>query len=330
MQVNAQTVLGVDVSKAKLDVCLLVGDRPCHRTVQNSPQGFKNLMEWLKEQQAGTIPVCLEATGLYGEDLAEFLYETGYRVSVVNPVRIKAHAGAVMARNKTDRGDAALIADFCRRHELLAWQPAPPQQRELRALVRHLRALVSMRQQERNRLQAGFTSEAVLTMLQQHVAFLTAQIEQLEQQIANHLDRHPDLKAQHDLLTSIKGIGDKTAATLLAEIRDFAAFDSARELVAFAGLNPAHSESGSSLRGKPHISRKGQTAIRAALYFPGISAMHSNPLIKPLCDRLVAEGNPNKVAITAAMRKLLHLAYGVLKTQTPFDPNYLSQQGVCA
>jgi transposase len=316
------------VSKETLDVCLLHKGQTYQGRFANLPEGHQKLLRWLGKRRVRALRACLEATGLYGEELAQALYEAGYQVSVVNPLRIKKYADSQLQRNKTDRLDAGMIADFCRTQELVEWTPPPLEWRELRDLVRHLDNLMTMRQQEHNRLQAGVKSGAVITVLQEHIVFLDDQIEQLTQQINDHFDQHPHLKQQRDLLRSIPGIGDKTAATLLAEVRDFLAFDNVRQLVAFAGLNPSQRTSGSSVRGKTRLSKTGNAAIRAALYWPAISAKRCNPLIQPLCARIEQEGQPKMVAVGAAMRKLLHLAYGVLKTGLPFDPNYLSEVGV--
>lgn len=323
-------VLGIDVSKDTLDVCLLHRSQTFPKHFDNTPDGHQKLLRWLRKQRVRSLRACLEATGLYGEELAQALHEAGYQVSVVNPVRIKKYADSQLRRNKTDRLDAWVIADFCRTQELVLWTPPPPEWRELRDMVRHLNDLVVMRQQERNRLTSGVKSSSVIVTLENHIAFLDGQIEQLTQQINDHFDQHPDLKRQRDLLVSIPGIGDTTASLLLSEIRDFLAFDNVRQLVAFAGLNPAHRESGSSVRGKTRISKTGNAAIRAALYWPAISAKHHNPLIQPLCERIEQDGQLKMVAVVAAMRKLLHLAYGVLKTGIPFDPDYLSKGCVSA
>lgn len=317
---NPLAILGIDVSKDKLDVCLLHQGRASQEQFSNTPNGHQGLRRWLRKQKVHEMHACLEATGLYGEELAQSLYEAGFQVSIVNPARIKKYADSQLRRNKTDKVDAALIADFCRTQQVGLWSPPPPEWRELRDLVRHLDDLVTMRQQERNRLQAGIKSTAVITTLQQHIAFLDDQIAQLKQQITHHFDQHPDLKHQRDLLTSIPGISDTTASVLLAEIRDFRAFDNVRQLVAFAGLNPAHHQSGSSVLGKPRFSKIGRSSLRSALYLPAISARRYNPLIRPLCQRIEQSGQPKMVAIGASMRKLLHLAYGVLKTDTPFSP----------
>jgi transposase len=271
------------------------------------------------------LHACLEATGYYGDDVAQFLHEAGYRVSVVNPARIKGYADSRLSRNKTDAADAALIADFCRTQQPEAWTPPPAEQRELQALVRHLENLTAMRQQEVNRRQAGIPSEMVLKTLDDHIAFLNQQIADLLRQIHDHIERHPHLRQQRDLLTSIPGIGDLTAYKLLAEIRDIAVFDNARQLAAFAGLTPRQHTSGSSVRGRTRLSKRGSSRLRAALYFPAIVAQRHNPILHPFAHRLLASGLSKLAVIAAVMRKLLHLVFGILKSGQPFDPLYLEK-----
>jgi len=327
---SERAFLGVDVSKDSLDLCLLQGQRKRYHQVANCREGFLQLERWLHKCGVRKVRACLEATGLYGEALAEFLYQAGHEVAVVNPLRIKAYAASQLMRNKTDRVDCELIADFCRTQEMELWSPPPVEWRELRELVRHRAALISMRQQERNRLSAGLHSEHVKAVLREHLLFVQRQINALDQRIQEHITQHPLLKHRSDLLCSIPGISQVTAAVLLGEMRDFLAFDNVRELVAYAGLNPRHHRSGSSVRSPSRISKTGNARIRTALYWPAISALRTNPLIKPLCDRILAEGKPKMVAIVAAMRKLLHLAYGVVKNDIPFNPNHLSVSLVSA
>jgi transposase len=268
----------------------------------------------------------LEATGSYGDDLAQFLYDTGVTVSVVNPARIKAYADSRLSRNKTDAGDAALIADFCRSQQPDGWTPPPPEQRELQALVRHWQNLTQMKQQEVNRRQAGIPSQTVLQTLDAHIAFLDQQLTELQRQIHDHIDRYPHLRQQRDLLTSIPGIGDITAFKLLAEIRDIHAFTSAPQLAAFAGLTPRQHTSGSSVRGKTRLSKRGNPHLRTALYFPAIVAQRHNPILRAFAQRLLAAGKSKLAVIAAVMRKLLHLVYGILTSGQPFDPDFLTKK----
>jgi len=319
--------LGIDVSKDWLDVVLLRDGLAAEKgQFDNNFQGFRQLQHFLKKRKVKAVQVCLEATGYYGLEVALFLHQAAYRVSVVNPARIKAYAESQLSRTKTDTGDAALIADFCRTQQPEAWTPPPPEQRELQALVRHLQNLNDMRQQELNRRQAGIPSETLLKTLDDHIAFLDQHIADLLRQIRDHIQQHPHLRQQHDLLTSIPGIGDLTAFKLLAEIVDVTAFDSARQLAAFAGLTPRERRSGSSVRGRSRLSKRGSSRLRNALYFPAIVAQRYNPILQPFAQRLLAAGKSKLQVIAAVMRKLLHLVFGILKSGQPFDPHYLDKQ----
>jgi len=323
MERETHNTLGIDISKMTLDVVLLrPGQDAQAASYANSAAGFKKLTKWLRKRNAGRVHACLEATGLYGDEVALFLHDEGHTVSIVNPARIKAYAASQLQRNKTDRLDAACIADFCRTQQPPAWEPPDPAWRELRALARHLLDLQDMRQQERNRLQAGIPSATVRHTLEAHIAFIQQQIDDLEQHIRDHIDRHPDLKRQRELLDSIPGIGSLTASLLIAEIGDLQRFDHSGQVAAFAGLNPRQRRSGSSVRGQTPLSKTGSATLRRILYFPAISARCHNPVIAPWCDQLAARGKTKMQVIGAAMRKLLVLAYGVLKSGQPFDPDF--------
>lgn len=262
---------------------------------------------------------CLEATGTYGEALATHLHDSGHTVSIVNPAAIKAYAQSRLSRAKTDKADATLIAQFCHERHPPAWQPVPAEVRDLQALVRRLDSLMEMRRMEANRLEVAGT-EAVKESLAGHLAYLDEEIARTEQMLRSHLDSHPGLRGQRDLLLSIPGIGETTAPKLLAEIMDVTLYASAKQLAAFAGLAPRLHESGSSVKRKARLSKTGAPRLRKALYFPAIAAIKYNPYIKDLSERLRARGKCPMQVIGAARRKLIHLAYGVLKSGRPFDP----------
>jgi transposase len=264
----------------------------------------------------------MEATGSYGEALAAYLYSAGHRVSIVNPAVIKAFAATEMSRTKTDKTDAGLIARYCLKHQPPAWSPPPPEISELQALVRRLEALLEMRQQESNRLEAGIAAQVVRESVADHIDYLDQQIKQTHSLIKDHIDRHPKLKQQRDLLSSIPGIGELTASKLLAEIIDINHYSSARQVAAFAGLVPRHNRSGTSVRGRPRLCKIGTARLRKALYLPAIVATQHNPVIKRMSQRLRERGKCPMLIIGAAMRKLIHIAYGVLKSGKPFDPDY--------
>jgi transposase len=323
-------IVGIDIAKDQFDVCLVDDEGKAHsETLPNTPSGINKLHGWLKKQGAKTAQVCLEATGVYGDLVAETLHQRGYRVSVVNPARIKAYAASQMQRNKTDRLDAALIADYGRTHQPPAWTPPPPELKELRALVRHLDDLKQEKQRARNRLEAQKASQAVAQQLRAQISFLGKQIVQTQHLIRDHIDQYPDLKRQRDLLKSIPGIGDLTAGHLLAELGDVGRFEDVREVVAFIGLNPRQHQSGKK-RTTQGISRMGRASLRAALYMPAIVAKRCNPLLKAWATQLTQRGLTGKQVIVAVMRKLVHLVYGILKSGRAFDPHFGLQMPLAA
>jgi transposase len=315
----SETILGIDIAKDSFQVTLLHGAKSYRAEFANESAGFAKLGRWLHKHGAGQVHACLEATGRYGDELAQYLHEAQHTVSVVNPARIKAYAQSRLSRNKTDALDADVIAHFCLTQQPDAWAPPAPEIRELQALLRQLEALEKMRQQERNRLVSGLTEPTVRQLIEAHVQFIDQQLAQLKRLIDEHLERHPDLKQQRELLTSIQGIGQQTAAHLIA--KDLRRFASARAVVADAGLNPQQDRSGKSRR-PARLSKVGDASLRKALYFPAIVAKNHNPLVKAFCARLAQRGKCNMSLIGAAMRKLLCLAYGVLKSGKPFDPDY--------
>lgn len=311
-------VLGIDIAKAKFNVTLRFPDGRRRRKVcANSPAGFAELAEWLRRYGAPCVHACLEATGTYGEALATMLYEAGHRVSVLNPAIIHNYAKSQLARAKTDRVDADLIAEYTATQHPSAWTPTPRETRELQALVRRLDALLGMQTDERNRAQAGQLTAAVQQSIEAVLAHLEEQITLVRRQIRDHIDQFPGLRTQRDLLTSIPGIGETTAALLLAELFN-KTFASARQAAAFAGVAPRVADSGT-CQGRRVLSKIGPSRLRKGLYFPAIAALRCNPSIQPMSSRLGAAGKPKMLIIGAAMRKLIHVAFGVLKSGRPYD-----------
>jgi transposase len=313
--------LGLDLAKLKFNACLLrAGGKPRHKVFPNTASGFAQLSEWLGQQGAGRVHACMEATGTYGDVLAAYLHEAGHTVSRVNPAAVKAYAQSHLSRTKNDRVDAALIAAFCAERRPPAWEPPAPELRELQALVRRLESLVGMRTMEENRLSSGIAVAAVRASVEELLAHLSEQIRKTEALIRSHIDSHPSLKQQSGLLDSIPGIGEAMAAALLAEVPDIKQYKSARRVAAFAGLVPRERQSGSSVRGR--------VRLRKALYFPAVTALRCSPFFQRWAEGLRQRGKSKMAVIGAAMRKLIHLAYGVLKTGKPFDPEWCRKQEI--
>jgi transposase len=310
--------LGIDIAKAKFNVTLRFSDgRRRRKACANSPAGHAELLAWLTRQGASRVHACLEATGTYGEALATTLVEAGHRVSVLNPAIIHHYAKSQLARAKTDRVDADVIADYAAKEHPPAWTPLPREVRDLQALVRRLDALLGMQTDERNRAQAGPLTPAVRQSIEGVLEHLETQIAAVRAQIREHIDQHPGLRAQRDLLTSIPGIGEATAALLLAELFN-KAFTSARQAAAFAGVVPRPNDSGTH-QGRRVMCKLGPGRLRKGLYFPAIAALRFNPSLQPLAHRLRGAGKPPMLIIGAAMRKLIHLAFGVLKSGRVYD-----------
>ena len=315
--------LGLDLAKLKFNACLVRdGGKLRHKVFANNPEGFSQLSDWLMKQGIKQVHACMEATGTYGDSLATYLHEQDHLVSVVNPAAIKAYAQSHLSRTKTDRVDAALIAGFCSERRPPAWRPPGREVLELQALVRRLESLMEMRTMEENRLCSGIPVKDVRESVEELMAYLCEQIKKTEALIRSHIDNHPGLKQQSQLLDSIPGVGETTAAALLAEVPDFSQYRSARQVAAFAGLVPRERQSGSSVRGRVRLSKIGNARLRKALYFPAVTAIRCSPFFQEWVEGLRQRGKSKMAVIGAVMRKLIHLAYGVLKTGQPFDPEW--------
>jgi transposase len=313
-------ILGIDIAKLKFNVCLIREDgRLRHRVFANTEAGFSQLSEWLKKNHVSQVHACLEATGTYSEALATYLFDAGQLVSLVNPAATKAYAGAQLSRTKTDKVDAELIARFCLTQKPQLWVPAASEIRELQALVRRLDSLIEMHTMELNRLSSGVTNTEVKGSIESVINYLEEQIKRTEKLIRKQINNHPGLRAERDLLLSIPGLGEATVARLMSEI-NFHQYESARQVAAFAGLVPRLRESGKSVRGRTRLSKMGTPRIRHALYFPAITALRCSPVIKEWASGLRERGKCEMQIICAVMRKLIHLAFGVLKSGKPYDP----------
>jgi transposase len=325
--------LGIDIAKTKFDAALHIaraapvqaGANKYHlkdktSIFANNEQGFQALRAWLDKHNiaVSSVHIAMEATGVYYQALAVFLCEHGFHVSVVNPSLISAHARAGFSRTKTDKADAKLIAHFCDAYAPAAWLAPAPHVSHLRELTRRLVDLKDLLGQETNRLeQARLTQASIQTI----VDAIKGQIKLVQAAIKDHINQHPDLKEQADLLDTIPGLGTVTVATLLAEV-EFAKFERAPKLAAFAGLVPSIKTSGTTLNRRGNLSKSGSTELRRSLYMPAVVAMQHNALIKTFYARLLSNGIPKMKAICACMRKLLSIAFGVLKSKQPFNPNY--------
>lgn len=318
-----EPALGIDIAKLKFNVCLFnPSGKFKHKVSPNTSAGFVQLLEWLAKQGVQRVHACMEATGTYGGALAPFLHQASHTVSVVNPAAIKALAQSRLSRTNTDRVDAELIARFCLAQEPSAWMPPPVGVQELQALVRRLESLIEMRVMEENRLSSGIAVDVVRESVEELLAHLNGQIKRTEKLIRDHINSHPGLKRQSELLDPSPGIAATTAALLLAEITDVNQYRTARQVAAYAGLVPRERQSGTSVRGRTRLSKIGNARLRRALYFPAVTALRCSPFFQTWAEGLQKRGKSKMSVICAVMRKLVHVAYGVLKSGKEFDPEW--------
>ncbi len=310
--------LGLDIGKSTIHAALLIADRaPKRKVIDNNTAGYAELLEWLKHQGVEKVAVCLEATSTYGHAIARCLHHNGYSVSIANPKAVHAYAESRLTRTKNDHVDAVVIAHYCRDLKPSAWTPPPPDIEQLQAWERRLQALDQMIAQERNRLETA--TDEITSVIQSHLVFMQDQQSQIWKNIQDHLDHHPHLKQQQQLLDSIPGIGPETAARMIAELGTWQSFDSARQLAAYAGLTPMEHSSGTSVQGKPRLCKIGNPRLRKLLFFPAMALLRWNHNILLWRDALLARGKSKKQVVGAIMHKLIRWVFGVLHSAKPFD-----------
>lgn len=317
--VALEPVLGLDVAKAKLDACLLVGAKPQHACFENTDAGLRALRAWLQKLGAPASLVVLEATGRYSELATATLHAAGHRVHVANPRRVKDFARSLGRRNKTDRIDAELIAGFGRSRPLPAWQPASAAQQRLRSLLRRLADLETMLQAERNR--AGAETDPLLAKSLRRVQrALEKEIEKIEEQIAAHTQANAELHADLERLCAVEGIGLRTARWLCAEIPRH--LPDARAAAAWLAVTPRRQQSGTSLHRTAPIGTEGNRHLRKAMFMAALVARQRNPRLKAFADRLAAAGKTKMAVVCAVLHKLIKIAFCLLKNQSVYDPNH--------
>lgn len=312
-------VVGIDISKQKFDCSFsLDNKRWKHQVFSNKAQGFKEFIEWVAKNGLSSFHAVMEATGRYGEELAEFLYAKGHQVSIINPAQIRYYSKSCLTRSKTDKIDSKVIAQFASKHEIPYWKPLSREMKKLKALERCLDSFKQDKIQITNRLEQE-KDKAVRILLTERLDLIEQQIESLNASLKELAKTAENVKQSIALLESIPGIGITTAFNLLGELPDLSTFKSAKQLSAYAGLNPSIRSSGSSVRGRGCLSKVGSSLLRKIVYFPAMAAMRSNPPLKEFARKLKEKGKKPMVVIGAVMRKLLHIVFGVLKKQQPFQ-----------
>lgn len=312
-------VIGLDISKNSIDCCIITAKGKTHFKTENSLSGCLNILETIKRRCIRKIAAAMEATGIYYETAAKCLSEH-CPVYVINPKRIKDYGKALFQRTKTDKADAALIAEYLKRHAdfLPAYSPPPP---NIYLLAKFSSLLLQLKEQHRqtaNRRHAA-AEEAVKSVHQAIMEAIEEQIGKVENQINALIAANQQIAQQHKNLLSIPGIGETTAPIILHHLssRDFA---NANQFTAFAGLSPKIEQSGETLNRTGGTCRNGHRRLKAVFFYPALAAYRKNAFPQ-LVANLTKSGKPKKVIITAIMRKLAKICYYIHKSGQPFDPS---------
>lgn len=323
--------IGCDVSKLTLDLAADKGDKQTRISflkVSNQRSGWTEVMDWAEsccQADRSDICVVMEATGVYHLPVAAYLSSMGFKVQVCNPGRSADYARSQNRLNKSDKLDACSLQRYGSSLEKIHWfQPDSPQISQLKFLLSLLDQLDKDVLRWQNRLEkASFqdANAASIPACKRQLRNLKREQQRTQQSIDRLVRDDEQLRCNQRLMCSIKGIGLKTSQQLLPLLYG-GRFESARQLAAFLGLTPCHKTSGTSLKKSGQLSGRGNAKLRSKLYMPAVSAIQWNPELRAFHDTLLARGKTEKQAITAIMRKLVHLCYGVVKNQTPYQENY--------
>jgi len=313
------SVVGIDVSKADFHACLLQDGTKARKSFPNGPRGYGQLRSWLRNRKCSQVHVCLEATGAYWLGVAQAMHEAGATVSVVNPSRTALFARSQLRRTKTDAADAEMIAQFCQTQQPSAWTPPAREILELRALLTYREHLVS-EQIRFKQLGKDLHLDAQLTKLHaQQLSTLAEMTAHVGHQIRSLIKAHESLQHAVNALEQVKGIGPVTAASLVAKLPAQRLRDG-KAAAAYAGLCPRERQSGTSVHGKPRLCKTGNASLRRDLYMAAVAAIRSNPILREFAQRLHERGKPSKVVIAAVMRKLVVLAFHIIRKTTQTAP----------
>lgn len=326
--------VGVDISKDDFKVCFYCLDQTGRkfikgtRTFKNNLAGFTDFMKWVEKKRKASLSVhiTVEATGVYYENLSHFLSDNSYQVSVVLPNKSKGYAKSLNLKTKTDKSDAKMLGQMGIERDLPQWQPVSAKMRILKQITRDRVSLLDEKIAINNKLHAiNHTFEpnkAVLKRLKQRLVLLDKQIKQVSQEIEQAVKADEAIKDKVANICKVKGLALITVATIIAEANGFILFTSRGQLVSYAGYDVVEKESGTSVKGKPRISKKGNSHIRRALHFPAITMVKHEPGFKQLFDRVVERTSIKMKGYVAVQRKALILIYTLFKNNTAYNSNY--------
>ncbi len=331
-------VVGIDVAQKELVVSLGNMDEDAttaiyaYKVFANNEKGFMALILWVKKQTIETAPLryVMEATGVYHESLAYCLCNKTYSVSIVMPNKITNFFRTLEIKTITDKSMSEAIAMFGLEKRLDDWIPPKKVFRELRQITRERDQLVAERTMQKNQLHSeqveAYPSEQTIRRIKDRIKMVNGQLKEIMAEIVVTIKSGTELSQTIKLITTVPGIGVLTAAIILAETNGFELIRSQKQLASYAGFDVKEKESGTSIKGKPRISKKGNKHLRKAMHMPALSAIRHAERYKTIFARIVARSGIKMKATVAVQRKLLEMVYTIYKTQKPFDIDYFGNQ----
>jgi transposase len=318
--------IGFDVSKETVDVAFFDGKMMEHFQVENSKMGFEQVYKKTRKGDLEEQVLTMEATGVYHQRLAEFFYKKGYIVSIVNPLIVKRYADMKMMRAKTDKVDSQLIAQYGFYEKPFPYKEISKNRQKIKAFLNAIDDLQQTKIQNKNRLEAL-----------SHQANKMKEVEKIYKDINNHIDEQikqiekkvrilskDENMEEYQNLLSIPGIGQRVASAVIGHFGALEDFTSAKQVVSFIGTNPSPRTSGSSVRGRGSISRKGNRYLRKLFYMAALSASKYNTDCIRLYKRMLDKGKDKMVALIAVANKLIRQVFAIVKYNRGYDPNFLS------
>jgi len=333
-------VVGIDVAQKELVVSLgridnhLSTEIYAGKTFPNNEKGFIDLVAWVKKLIKEDAPVLfvMEATGVYHESLAYFLDDKSWNVSIVLPNKISHYAKTLDIKTVTDKTASQAIARFGLERQLETWKRPKKSYKNLRQLTRERNQIVEQRTMAKNHLHAeeseAFPNKSTLKRIKKTIDFFDKQESEIKKEIEVIVKKDQEVSEAVALLSSIKGIGELTAVTVLAETNGFDLIRNSKQLASYAGYDVKEKESGTSVKGKPKISKRGNKYLRKAMHLPTFSVINNDPRYKAIYARLISKHGIKMKAAIAVQRKLLELLYILFKTKNKYEPDYLSKQEI--
>lgn len=331
-------VVGIDVAHKELVVSLGSMDQEAsthiyaYKTFVNNEKGFTAMILWVKKHTDNDSPLryVMEATGVYHEALAYFLSDRNYAVSIIMPNKVTNFFRTLEIKTVTDKSMSEAIALFGLEKKVDDWIQPKRVFRELRQVTRERDQLIAERTILKNQLHAeqieAYPSEQTISRIRIRIKMVNGQLKETLSETTAAITNDQEINRSVKLLTSIPGIGLLTAAVIMAETNGFELIRSKKQLTSYAGLDVKEKESGTSVKGKPRISKRGNRHLRKAMYMPALSAIRHSERYKAIFVRIVSRNGIKMKGAVAIQRKLLEMTYTVYKNQTPYLEDYLQTE----